>query len=321
MTEAFSPAPIPEGVAPVADRVLGFSVGARNVRGRVVRLDAALNAVLAAHDYPPPLATVLGEALVLTALLGATLRDDAGGDAGSAGGGQLTLQAQSKGGPVDLLVCDYRAGAVRGYLRHDGSDVGALAGRGDAAGGLDLNTLFGEGHLAITLDPTAAAERYQGIVPLEGASLAEAAEGYFANSEQLPTLIRLAVRWDATTGWVGGGLLVQHLARSEIGGERLSIADMNPDWQHVLALASTMSDDELTDLSLSEETLVWRLFHDEEVRVVPGPVPTRGCRCTLAHIKDVLSSFPPDERAEMAGDDGRIKVDCAFCARVFAVEV
>nr|WP_295663409.1 Hsp33 family molecular chaperone HslO [Polymorphobacter sp.] len=303
MTEAFAPAPIPEGVAPVADRVLGFSVGARNVRGRVVRLDAALNAVLAAHDYPPPLATVLGEALVLTALLGATLREDEG---------QLTLQAQSKGGPVDLLVCDYRAGAVRGYLRHDGSDV---------APGLDLNTLFGEGHLAITLDPTAAAERYQGIVPLEGASLAEAAEGYFANSEQLPTLIRLAVRWDATTGWVGGGLLVQHLARSEIGGERLSIADMNPDWQHVLALASTMSDDELTDLSLSEETLIWRLFHDEEVRVVPGPVPTRGCRCTLAHIKDVLSSFPPEERAEMAGDDGRIKVDCAFCARVFAVEV
>lgn len=301
-----------EGVAPVADRVLGFSVGLRNVRGRVVRLDAALNAVLAAHDYPAPLATVLGEALVLTALLGATLREDAGGDVGSAGGGQLTLQAQSKGGPVDLLVCDYRAGAVRGYLRHDGSEVEA---------GLDLHALFGDGHLAITLDPTAAAERYQGIVPLEGASLAEAAEGYFANSEQLPTLIRLAVRWDATTGWVGGGLLVQHLARSEIGGERLSVADLNPDWQHVLALASTMSDAELTDLSLSEETLIWRLFHDEEVRIQPGPVPTRGCRCTLAHIRDVIGQFPRAERADMAGDDGRIKVDCAFCARVFAVEV
>jgi molecular chaperone Hsp33 len=296
------PSPL-EGVAPVADRVLGFSVGQRNVRGRVVRLDAALNAVLAAHDYPAPLATLLGQALVLTALLGATLREDEG---------QLTLQAQSKGGPVDLLVCDYRAGAVRGYLRHDGSEV---------ATGLDLEALFGDGHLAITLDPTAAAERYQGIVPLEGASLAEAAEGYFVHSEQLPTLIRLAVRWDDTTGWVGGGLLVQHLARSEIGGERLSVADLNPDWQHVLALASTMSEAELTDLSLAEETLVWRLFHDEEVRVNVGPVPTRGCRCTLAHIRDVLSSFPDAERAEMAGDDGRIKVDCAFCARVFAVEV
>jgi molecular chaperone Hsp33 len=302
MTAIPIPAAPVEGVAPVADRVLGFSVGARNVRGRVVRLDAALNAVLAAHDYPAPLATLLGEALVLTALLGATLREDAG---------QLTLQAQAAGGPVDLLVCDYRAGAVRGYLRHDGAEV---------AEGLDLAGLFGDGHLAITLDPTAAAERYQGIVPLEGASLAEAVEGYFFQSEQLPTLVRTAVRWDAGTGWVGGGLLVQHLARAEIGGERLAVADMHPDWSHALALASTMTDAELTDLSLSEEELVWRLFHDEEVRVSPGPVPTRGCRCTLAHIESVIAQFPADERAEMAGDDGRIKVDCAFCARSFALE-
>ena len=300
MTIASSPL---EGVAPVADRILGFSVGARNVRGRVVRLDAALNAVLAAHAYPLALATVLGEALILTALLGATLREDEG---------QLTLQAQAKGGSVDLLVCDYRAGAVRGYLRHDGREV---------ASGQSLEALFGEGHLAITLDPTAAAERYQGIVPLEGASLAEAAEGYFVHSEQLPTLIRVAVRWDEAAGWVGGGLLVQHLARAEIGGERLSVADMNPDWQHVLALSSTMTDAELTDLTLSEEDLLWRLFHEEEVRVAPGPVPTRGCRCTLARINEVIGQFPDDERAEMRGPDGRIKVDCAFCARVFTVEL
>ena len=300
----YASAPL-EGVAPVADRVLGFSVAARNVRGRVVRLDAALNAVLAAHAYPPPLATLLGEALVVTALLGATLRD---GDDGA--GGQLTLQAQATGGAVDLLVCDYRAGAVRGYLRHDGSSV---------AEGQDLATLFGDGHLAITLDPTTASERYQGIVPLEGASLAEAVEGYFFQSEQLPTLLKVAVRWDAATGWVGGGLLVQHLARAEIGGERLAVADMHPDWSHALALASTMSAAELTDLALTEEELVWRLFHDEAVRVTPGPTPTRGCRCTLVHIESVIGQFPAAERAEMAGDDGRIKVDCAFCARVFAV--
>lgn len=290
-----------EGVAPVADRILGFTVGERNVRGHVVRLDAALNAVLAAHDYPPPLATLLGEALVLTALLGATLRDD----------GQLTLQAQAKGGPVDLMVCDYWAGAVRGYLRHDGSGISDSG---------NLASLFGEGHLAITLDPAAGSERYQGIVPLEGASLAEAAEGYFFQSEQLPTLLRLAVRWDAMRGWVGGGLLVQHLARAEIGGERLSVADMHPDWSHVLALASTMTATELTDVSLSEEELLWRLFYDEEVRVTLGAVPTRGCRCTLAHIAEVIGQFPADERTEMAGDDGRIKVDCAFCARVFLLD-
>ena len=295
---------IVEGVAPVADRILGFSVGGRNVRGRVVRLDASLNAVLAGHDYPAPVARLLGEALVLTALLGSMLREDEG---------QLTLQAQSKGGFVDLLVCDYRAGAVRGYLRHDATRT--------LPDGADLATIFGDGHLAITLDPTAAAERYQGIVPLEGASLADAAEGYFTNSEQLPTLVKLAIDGDATTGWRGGGLLVQHLARAEIGGERLSLSDMHPDWQHVLALAATMTNAELTDLALTEEVLLWRLFHEEEVRVQPGPTPVRGCRCTLAHIRDVLGTFPAEDRAEMAGDDGRIKVDCAFCARHFMVDL
>lgn len=293
-----------EGLAPVADRILGFSVGERNVRGRVVRLDIALNAVLAGHDYPAPVARLLGEALVLTTLLGSILREDEG---------QLTLQAQSKGGYIDLLVCDYRAGAVRGYLRHDPERSWPE--------GADLATIFGTGHLAITLDPTASADRYQGIVPLEGASLADAAEGYFTNSEQLPTFVKLAIGGDATTGWIGGGLLVQHLARSEIGGERLSLADLHPDWQHVLALTSTMTDAELTDLALSEETLLWRLFHEETVRVSPGPAPTRGCRCTLAHIREVLDSFPPADRADMAGEDGTIKVDCAFCARVFTVEV
>ncbi len=296
-------APALEGVAPVGDRVLGFTVGARNARGRVVRLDAALNAVLAAHAYPPALSVLLGEALVLTALLGSTLADE--------NDGQLTLQAQAKGGPVDLLVCDWRGGRVRGYLRHDGSDV---------AEGRDLAGLFGTGHLAITLDFAATGERYQGVVPLEGASLAEAAEFYFFQSEQLPTLFKVAVRWDEARGWVGGGLLVQHLARAEIGGERLEVADMHPDWSHVLALATTTSAAELTDLSLSEEELLWRLFHEEEVRVTPGPVPARGCRCTLAHITGVIAQFPADERAAMVGDDGRITVDCAFCARSFAID-
>lgn len=299
---------VAEGVAPVADRILGFSVAARNARGRVVRLDAALNAVLAAHDYPAPLARLLGEALLLTTLLGALLREDAHDSSG-----QLTLQAQATGGLVDLLVCDYRAGAVRGYLRRvDGAPL--------PAAGDDLAAIFGRGHLAITLDPTAAAERYQGIVPLEGASLTDAVEGYFANSEQLPTLVRVAVGGDAATGWSGGGLLVQHLARTELGGERLSLAELPADWAHVVALAVTVEDAELADLTLGEETLLWRLFHEESaVRLQPGPTPVRGCRCSVAHIREVLARFPDDERAEMRGDDGQIGVDCAFCARAFRI--
>lgn len=291
-----------EGVAPIADRSLGFSVAARNVRGQMVRLDTALNAVLAAHAYPPPLARLLAEALVVTALLGAILRRD---------GGQVTLQAQAKGGPVDLLVCDYRAGEVRGYLAFDADAV--------IADGLPLDKLFGDGHLAITLDATAASERYQGIVPLEGASIAEAIEGYFANSEQLPTLIKVAVAGDAATGWIAGGLLVQHLARREQDGERLDVADLHPDWQHIATLAATTRDAELTDPDLIAESLLWRLFHEEEVRVTEAAAPTRGCRCNPAHIRSVIESFPETERADMRGPDGMIGVDCKFCARVWQI--
>lgn len=291
-----------EGLAPVADRALGFSVAARNVRGQVVRLDATLNAVLAAHAYPPALARLLAEALTVTALLGAVLRQD---------DGQLTLQAQSKGGAVDLLVCDYRAGAVRGYLNFDP--------RAAVAEGMTLEDLFGEGHLAITLDQTAASERYQGIVPLEGTGIAEAIESYFANSEQLPTLIKLGVAGDASTGWIAGGLLVQHLARRELGGERLDVADLHPDWQHVAVLAETTTIAELTDPDLAAETLLWRLFHEETVRISEGVTPVRGCRCNPAHIASVIESFPEAERAEMRGDDGMIGVDCKFCARVWKI--
>ena len=294
--------------APIADRSLGFSVADRNVRGRVVRLDAALNAVLAAHAYPDPIARLLAEALTLTALLGGTLQD---------GAAQLTLQAQSTGGAVDLLVCDYRGGHVRGYVRFDRD--------AHIPGGMSLPGLFGTGHLAITLEPTDGTERYQGIVPLEGQSLSDAITGYFEGSEQLPTLVKVAIRGSAEAGWIAGGILVQHLARSEIGGERLSVAieegRAHPDWEHVVALTMTVSNAELTDPGLSAETLLWRLFHEEQVRVVEGPVPGRGCRCSPTHIAMVLGKFPEAERAEMRGDDGKVRVDCEFCARTWVIDV
>ena len=297
-----------ETLAPIADRSLGFSVANRNVRGRVVRLDAALNAVLAAHDYPEAIARLLAEALTLTALLGGTLQE---------GAAQMTLQAQSTGGAVDLLVCDYRGGQVRGYVRFDRDAVIPLD--------MSLPGLFGTGHLAITLDPTASSERYQGIVPLEGRNLSDAVTGYFEGSEQLPTLVKVGIAGSAETGWIAGGILVQHLARSEIGGERLSVAidegRAHPDWEHVVALTSTVSDAELTDPELTAETLLWRLFHEEQVRVVEGPVPGRGCRCSPTHIATVLGKFPEAERIQMRGDDGKVHVDCEFCARTWVIDV
>ncbi len=294
--------PIREGLAPIRDRSLSFAVPARDVRGRVIRLDASITAILAAHDYPPALAQLLGEALVVTAMLGATLRENGGG---------LTLQAQSAG-PVSLLVCDYNAGQLRGYLR----------GEADTPAG-DLATMFGTGHLAITLDPTESAERYQGIVPLEGDNIADAIEQYFRASEQLPTLIRTAVAGNTVTGYSAGGLLLQYLPRGEEGQARLFAEDDGTpepeDWQHMRTLAATVTADELNSPDLSEEALLWRLFHEEEVRLIPGPTPTRGCRCSLAHIKDVIERFPETERAEMRGADGMIGVDCQFCARVWRI--
>jgi molecular chaperone Hsp33 len=299
-------APPPEGLAPRSDVALGFTVPARNVRGQMVRLDTSLNAILAAHDYPPPLARLLAEALVLTALLGATLRPGQKIEDGS-----LTLQVQAPKGAVDLLVCDYRAGAVRGYLNvNDNAEI---------RDGMTLTELFGDGYLAITLDQTANSERYQGIVALEGESLSAAIEAYFDQSEQLPTLIRVGISGDAATGWLAGGLLLQHLARREEGGERLEVGERHPDWEHIEALAATTKAEELTDPLLSAEALLWRLFHEEEVRTTAGLAPMRGCRCNIAHITEVLQRFPESERAEMRGDDGLIGVDCKFCARVWKV--
>ncbi|WP_164156170.1 Hsp33 family molecular chaperone HslO [Sandarakinorhabdus rubra] len=291
-----------EGIAPTADRTLGFMVPRRSARGQVVRLDATLNAILAAHPYPEPLIRLLAEALTLTALVGASMRQD---------DGQVTVQAQAKGGPVELLACDWRAGELRGYLKHDE--------QAEVAEGMSLPALFGSGHLAITVEQAVSNERWQGIVPLEGVSLSEAIGAWFGQSEQLPTLLRVGVAGDMTQGWLAGGLMVQHLARAEIGGERLDAGEQHPDWQHIEALAATTTPDELTDPDLSGEALLWRLFHEEEVRVVPGPVPVKGCRCSAAHIRDVLMRFPETERAEMRDARGLIAVDCQFCSRVFGI--
>lgn len=287
------------------DRTLGFTIPARHARGRLVRLGPVLSDVLSAHAYPAPIERLLAEALTLAALLGATLKDDAG---------QLTLQAQTERGIVDLLVCDYRGGLVRGYVRFDADRLATLGPQPSLFG------LFGKGYLAITFDLATTGERYQGIVPLEGASLAEAAESYFAQSEQIPSLVRLATSHDSDGRCIAGGVLIQHLPEGEDGRERLHTRLDHPEWDHVRILGSSVRDEELTDIALPLETLVWRLFgEEEEVRLLGGRVLAKGCRCDPDHIRSVIARFPADEIAAMADDDGQISVDCAFCSKVFAV--
>lgn len=288
------------------DRVLRFSIPGRNARGRMVRLGPVLDTILTAHDYPPPIRGLLAEALVLTALLGTLLKDE---------GSQLTMQAQTEDGVVDLLVCDYRNGELRGYVRHDPERLAQL-GRNPS-----LAALFGKGYLAVTFDLAATGQRYQGIVPLEGASLAEACESYFAQSEQVPTLIRVGIG-DGAAGCIGAGILVQHLAEGEEGRERLHVKMDHPEWEHVAIIAGTTRPEELVDPDLSLEALVWRLFHDEpEVRVAAGGVLQRGCRCTMEHYQSVLAKFPEADRVEMRNDAGLIEVDCAFCSKLFKIAI
>jgi len=296
---------MPDTTRSFSDEALGFAIPARHARGRLVRLGAALDDVLSAHSYPPPIEKLVAEALVLAGLLGALLKDDAG---------QLTLQAQTEHGVVSLLVADYKAGAVRGYAKFDADRLAEL---GESP---SLFGLFGKGFLAITFDQATSGERYQGIVPLEGAGLGAAAEHYFAQSEQIPSLVHIAVRHDPGEGCIGAGMLLQHLPEGEIGRERLHVRHNHPDWEHVMILGRTLSDAELTDPALPLPDIAWRLFHEEpEVRAFDSTELRKGCRCDPAHIHDVLARFGAEERSEMADESGVIAVDCAFCSKIFPV--
>lgn len=294
-----------EATTPDLDRAIGFTIPDQHARGRLARLGPVLGEVLSAHAYPPVIEQLLAEALVLTALLGSTLKDV---------DGQLTLQAQTQNGIVSLLVCDYRGGELRGYVQFDAD---RLAEGPDEP---SLFALFGNGYLAVTFDQAATDERYQGIVPLDGASLAEAAQSYFYQSEQIPSLVRLGTRRDAHGNLVAGGLFLQHLPEGEQGRERLHTRLDHPEWEHVETLAATMGADELADPELPLETLIWRLFNEErEVRTLSAVDLTRGCRCDPDYIRQVLAKFSDTERQDMADEKGNIAVDCAFCSKVFPV--
>jgi molecular chaperone Hsp33 len=286
------------------DVALGVAIPSRNARGRIARLGSVVDAILGSHQYPLVVEKLLAEALTLTALLGSLLKEPQG---------QLTLQAQTEGGAIDLLVCDYLGGELRGYVRHDPERVKALP---EAP---TLQELFGKGYLAITFDQPLSDERYQGIVPLEGRNLGDAAQSYFAQSEQIPSLVRLAAeKRDAQ--WFAGGLLLQHLPEGEEGRERLHTRLDHPDWPHVAILGGSVKAEELTDPELPLDDLIWRLFHEEEeVRTLPAIKLSRGCRCDPDYVRSVIARFPAEEREAMVGDDGMITVDCAFCSSSFAI--
>lgn len=286
------------------DENLSFSIPAKHCRGRVVRLGPVLDEILAAHNYPPQIKALLAEAMCLTALLGALLKEETA---------QLTLQAQTESGVISLLVCDYKDGDMRGYVQFDAERLVREPLEPS------LMALFGKGYLAITFDHPLPRGRSQGIVPLEGESLAEAVQNYFMQSEQIPTLVRVALDGEGDQTIVGG-LLVQHLPDGEDGKERLHVRMNHPEWEHVAVMGDSVQAEELVNPRLSMEDLLWRLFSEsDEVRVLSGKPLVKGCRCNENYIRDVIARFPKSDKEDMVSEDGTISIDCAFCSKKFTI--
>lgn len=289
--------------APPGDFVLPFDLPQAGVRGRLIRLDKASAQALSAHRLPEPAARIAGEAMALATILGSALKLD----------GRLTVQTKSDG-PLDLVTVDYygaeeiRPAALRAFARLDRERFDRLEIQ-------TFPSLAGAGALAITIEPRRGGNTYQGIVELSPDGIAASAETYFAQSEQLPTMIRLAAAPVFTPGnaepeWRAGGIMLQATP------ERVRDED---EWERLALFLKTVEDVELVDTSLSGEALLWRLFHEDEVRVLPAEPIAFRCDCDTDRIASVLKSYSPQDRAQLADADGIIRARCEFCGKVHEV--
>src|SRR5262245_21957797 len=303
MSEPDTGIPVREPAATsVDDTILPFAVEALDVRGRVVRLGPLVDTVLRSHAYPVPVAKLLGEAIVLTVMLGSVLKFE----------GRFILQTQTDG-PVRMLVVDFRTpGAVRGCARFDKQRVAdAMSAGRDAPG-----DLLGQGHLAMTIDQGPDTARYQGLVALEGRDLEHAAHEYFLRSEQIPTRVRIAVGEEVSAGadgarhrWRAGGIVSQFLPKDP---QRAQQADLDPGdapagvephaipeddaWREGRSLMATVEDVELIDPTVSAERLLYRLFHERGVRVYRNRMLAAECSCSRAGVAVMLKNFSQDDR-------------------------
>lgn len=308
------------------DAVVPFQVETLDARGRAVQLGSVLNTILERHDYPEEVARLLAEAIVLTVLLGTSLKFE----------GKFILQTQSDG-PVDMLVVDFRTPkSVRAYARYDEERLAEAID----ADRITPEELLGRGTLALTIDQGAYMQRYQGIVALDGSSLEDIARTYFRQSEQIPTDLRLAVAKLIERGengkpveqWRAGGLIVQFLPESEARMRQKDLpgGDMSDgenedddfdetqfeddDWLEVKSLVGTIDSSELTDPQVGTERLLYRLFHERGVRVFESVPVIDDCSCSREKIRGVLSGFSAEE-IEDSIEDGKISVTCEFCSK------
>lgn len=299
------------------DLITPFQIEGMSVRGRVARLGPLVNEVLTRHNYKEPVSVLLGEALTLAALLGSALKFN----------GRLTLQTKGDG-PVSMLVADYEApGKLRGYAHTDEDALETAI----AEGRLTSADLVGSGYLAMTIDQGPDMERYQGIVELDPRGLAECAHAYFAQSEQIATSIRLAVaplfdrdaEGHGQTEWRAGAIMIQHLARDggltghkEDEEAEQPLTQEEKDWEHAAVLLDTVEDHELLDPQVTPDRLLFRLYHEDGVRVYPPHEVAFGCRCSAERMEEVLKRFDDADIDEMTVD-GAIETRCEFCAQVY----
>ncbi len=293
------------------DMMLPFALEKAGLRGRIVRLGVVLDDILEPHNYPPVVAQLVAESVTLTLLLGGMLKYD----------GVFTLQAQGDG-PVRLVVADLTtSGEVRGTAAWDAEKLAAIGGDGQVVGlhatdrTHDLGMLMGKGHLAFTVDQGEHTERYQGIVDLRGQTLADSVARYFAQSEQIGTIIRIAVAQDVDGFWRAGGLMLQRLPTHE-GADRTAADE---DWNRAGILMGTCKDDELLQETIESTGLLYRLFHEEGVRVFNPLALTKGCRCSMEKLQGILKTMTESDKAEMTVD-GKITMTCEFCNRDFVFD-
>ncbi len=302
------------------DSVVPFQVDALDIRGRIVQIGPMLDQILDRHDYPAQVAGLLAESIVLTVLLGTSLKFD----------GKFTFQTQSDG-PVDMLVVDFTTpGSLRAYAHFDPDRVQSAIDDGNTL----PQDLLGQGVLALTIDQGQHTQRYQGVVELDGSSLENVARVYFRQSEQIPTEVRLSVAKLVMPGenatrehWRAGGVLTQFLPESE---ERLRMPDLpggdgddddedlfddlvDDSWREAAALLATIEPSELIDPTVGSERLLYRLFHEHGVRVFDGIAVIDQCSCTKEKIRTILDGFSSSEISESV-ENGRILVDCEFCS-------
>lgn len=284
------------------DLVAPFQIEGQPARGRLARLGPVVDEILGRHDYPEPVARLLGEACALAALVGSSLKFE----------GKLIVQAQGDG-PVAYVVADYdTSGGLRGYCRFDPVRLDAL---GEARPG--ASALLGKGVFIMTVDQTGAKDRYQGVTAIEGDTLALAAEQYFARSEQVPTRLRLAVGQvhdDKGLRWRAGGMIIQNIAEDTARGAT------DDGWERAQILFSTLTEDELIDPRVAAETLLYRLYHEDGVRVFPARALAAFCRCSEDRVTGMLRTFSADDIGGMVEGDGRIHVTCEYCSREYVLE-